>query len=117
MSSKIPFNEFPQTRLDGRGGRVTEDPPSLRYIRVGRRHIAGHRWERVDRRLFLKRGFNLGNYLAEFDRLTFSQVKDVERRTFVIYRGHHALDDILDIGEISARSPIAVDVYWFAAIN
>ena len=54
---------------------------------------------------------------AEFDRFAFSKVKDIERRTVILDRSHHALDDVFDVGKISPRSTVAVDVDWFSVMN
>src|ERR1700730_13269293 len=117
MRPKIPFNKFPQTGRDASRRRVTKEAPGLRDIGIGRRHVAWDGRECVDSRLLPKHYLNLGNHLAEFGGFAFSEVEDIERRTIIPDRREYPLDDVFNVGKIAAGSPIAVDLYRFAAMN
>src|ERR1700676_4744796 len=117
MPWKIPFNEFPQTRLDARDGRIAQQLPSLRDVSVSGWHVPRHRRKTVDGRLFPKSRFNSRDYLVEFDGFTFSEIKDIKKRSLVLEGGNHPLDNVFDVSEVPPRSSITVDIDRFSVIN
>ena len=61
----------------------------------------------VDLRLVTNRGLDCRDQIAQLDGLAFAEVKNIKERPFIFQRSHHPLDDVVDVGEITSRSPVA----------
>src|SRR5262249_32334416 len=94
---------------------VTEQSPRLGDVGVCERHVAGLRRAALDARLPAQGFFEQFDHPIDRDGLRLAQVDNLEGRGVVFDRGHHALQDVVDVGEIPFGRAVAVNLDGAAA--
>src|SRR5262249_414446 len=96
-----PVGEFANAVLDRRRRAITQNPAGARDIGASQLDISRLRRQVADARLLAQRRLELGDELAQLDRLGLAQVEDLERRVH-LESANDPRDDVVDIRVIAA---------------
>ncbi len=96
-----PFDKLRQTGCEWRSWIVAKKFPRFGDICASKRHVAWLFGKLINPRFFSDGVFNCRDQIFQLYRFAFAKIENVEKRSVVIERRRHALNDVVDVGVIA----------------